>query len=183
MLRLKEENLSGLFSIVPQRFTDHRGYFFEAYQSFNYSKLSKGLEFVQDNVSKSSKGTLRGLHFQSPPYQQGKLVQVLNGSVLDVAVDLRRSSPTYGRHFKKVLSAQNGIQLYIPPGFAHGFLALENETLFSYKCTHHYHSQAENCLMWNDPILAIDWELDNDPLISSKDENGLAFDTFFSPFE
>lgn len=183
MLQLKEEYLSGLFSIVPQRFSDDRGYFFEAYQSFNYSKLIKDLEFVQDNVSKSSKGTLRGLHFQNPPFEQGKLVQVLNGSVIDVAVDLRRSSPTYGRHFKIVLSGQNGIQLYIPPGFAHGFLALENETIFSYKCTHHYQHQAENCLIWNDPILAIDWELENDPLISFKDQKGLAFDTFYSPFE
>lgn len=183
MLRIQEEKLAGLYSIYPTVFKDDRGYFFEAFKAANYAEITEGASFVQDNISKSSKGILRGLHFQAPPHAQGKLVQVLQGSVLDVAVDIRKSSPTFGQYFKQVLNAENAIQLYIPPGFAHGFCTLEDNTLFSYKCTALYHKEAEGCILWNDPHLDINWELNETPLLSPKDELGLAFDTFASPFE
>jgi dTDP-4-dehydrorhamnose 3,5-epimerase len=183
MLRIQAEKLSGLYSIYPKVFGDERGYFFETYKTENYAQICENLTFVQDNISMSAKGTLRGLHFQAPPFAQGKLIQVLQGAVLDVAVDIRRSSPTYGQHFKMVLSAENATQLYIPPGFAHGFLALEDHTLFSYKCTAAYHHASEGCLHYNDPGLQIDWELSDSPLLSPKDALGEAFSTFQTPFE
>lgn len=183
MLRIQAEKLSGLYSIYPKVFGDERGYFFETYQTEKYAQICEDLTFVQDNISMSAKGTLRGLHFQAPPFAQGKLIQVLQGAVLDVVVDIRRSSPTYGQHFKMVLSAENAMQLYIPPGFAHGFLALEDHTLFSYKCTAAYHQSSEGCLHYNDPDLHIDWELTESPLLSPKDALGEAFSTFQTPFE
>ncbi|MEY4287473.1 MAG: dTDP-4-dehydrorhamnose 3,5-epimerase [Bacteroidota bacterium] len=183
MVRIQEEKLQGLYSVYPTVYTDDRGYFFESFKASDYAPIAKGLSFVQDNVSKSVKGTLRGLHFQKEPYAQGKLVQVLQGAVLDVAVDLRKSSPTYGEHFKIMLSGANAIQLYIPPGFAHGFLALEDDTIFSYKCTAPYHQASEGCLLWNDPDLDIDWGSSNLPFLSAKDAAGLAFKTFQTPFE
>lgn len=183
MLRIQEEKLGGLYSIYPAVFKDDRGYFFESYKTENYSEICKGLTFVQDNVSKSSKGTLRGLHYQAPPFEQGKLVQVLQGSVLDVAIDLRKSSPTYGQHFKQLLTGTNAIQIYIPPGFAHGFYTLEDDTIFSYKCTDLYNPNAEGCLLWNDPELKIEWEVTTPPKLSPKDLLGEAFCTFQSPFE
>lgn len=183
MFRFQEEALSGLYSIYPTVFKDERGYFFEAFQTEKYKAIIGELNFVQDNISRSSKGILRGLHFQKPPYAQGKLVQVLQGAVLDVAVDLRRSSPTFGQSFKKVLSAENAIQLYIPPGFAHGFYTLEDQTLFSYKCTAPYHAAAEGCILWNDPTLNIDWELIQTPILSEKDQLGSLFTSFETPFQ
>lgn len=183
MLRIQEEKLADLFSIYPTVFKDDRGYFFESYKADNYAEICKGLSFVQDNVSKSSKGILRGLHFQAGPFAQGKLVQVLQGAVLDVAVDIRQTSPTYGQYFKQILSAENAIQLYIPPGFAHGFHTLEDDTIFSYKCTAAYNKAAEGCLLWNDPTLQIDWELNAQPILSPKDEQGELFSNFASPFQ
>lgn len=183
MLRIQAEKLSGLYSIYPKVFTDERGYFFETYKAENYAQICENLTFVQDNISMSAKGTLRGLHFQAPPFAQGKLIQVLQGAVLDVVVDIRRSSPTYGQHFKMVLSAENATQLYIPPGFAHGFLALEDHTLFSYKCTAPYHQASEGCINFNDPDLCIDWELTDLPLLSPKDALGESFFAFQTPFE
>jgi dTDP-4-dehydrorhamnose 3,5-epimerase len=183
MFRIQEEQLFGLYSIYPAVYSDDRGYFFESYKETNYASICKGLTFIQDNVSKSKKGTLRGLHFQKMPYAQGKLVQVLHGAVLDVVVDLRKSSSTYGKHFRIVLSAANAIQLYIPPGFAHGFLALEEDTIFSYKCTAPYHQESEGCLLWNDPDLNIDWGISDTAYISDKDAAGVAFQTFQTPFE
>jgi len=182
MFRFQEEALSGLYSIYPSVFKDERGYFFEAFQSEKYNVITGGQEFVQDNISKSSKGILRGLHFQKPPFAQGKLVQVLQGSVLDIAVDLRRNSATYGQSFKKILSADNAVQLYIPPGFAHGFYTLEDHTLFSYKCTAPYHAASEGCILWNDPALKIDWELFEKPILSEKDKLGASFSDFETPF-
>lgn len=182
MLRFKEEKLSGLYSIYPTKHTDDRGYFFEAFREENYAAICSGLNFVQDNVSKSSKGTLRGLHFQVPPFAQAKLVQVLHGSVLDVVVDLRKSSPTYGHSYQQILSAENGIQLFIPSGFAHGFYTLEDQTIFSYKCTAIFEKTAERCLLWNDSHLNIDWQLDTAPLLSEKDRNGMPFNDFQTPF-
>lgn len=182
MFRFQEEALSGLYSIYPSVFKDERGYFFEAFQSEKYNVITGGQEFVQDNISKSSKGILRGLHFQKPPFAQGKIVQVLQGSVLDVAVDLRRNSATYGQSFKKLLSAENAVQLYIPPGFAHGFYTLEDNTLFSYKCTAPYNAATEGCILWNDPTLKIDWELFELPILSEKDKLGASFSDFETPF-
>lgn len=183
MIRIQKEKIPGLVTVYPAVHKDDRGYFFEAFKEENYSELCAGLSFVQDNISKSCKGTLRGLHFQSPPFAQGKLVQVLQGSVIDVAVDLRKSSPTYGQYLSIELSALNAIQLYIPPGFAHGFYTLEDDTIFSYKCTAAYNAAADSCLRWNDPDLQIDWQLNTTPKLSEKDSKGLSFSTFQTPFE
>ena len=183
MLRFKEEYLKGLYTIYPSVYKDDRGYFFEAFSQEKYSAIGNKLPFVQDNISKSTKGILRGLHFQAPPTAQGKLVQVLQGAVLDVAVDIRKSSKTYGSVFQQILSAENALQMYIPEGFAHGFYTLEDNTIFSYKCTAAYHKAAEGCLQWNDPTLAINWGLDTNPILSDKDKLGAAFDSFETPFQ
>ena len=140
------------------------------------------MKFVQDNESKSSKGVLRGLHFQNPPYSQGKLIRVIKGEVLDVAVDLRKNSPTYGQHYKIILSEENKPMFYIPEGFAHGFLTLKDDTVFSYKCTNFYNKQSEGGIMWNDSVLNIDWNIKN-PLISQKDKTNISFMDFVSPFD
>ena len=172
--------IKDLVIIKPSVFKDSRGYFFESYSK---KKLHNMLDvtFVQDNESMSHKGVLRGLHFQKPPYTQGKLVRAITGSILDVVVDLRKKSTTYGKHFGHVLSAANKNQLYVPKGFAHGFLVLEDNSIFSYKCSEYYHKEAECSLLWNDKTLAIDWQIEN-PIISDKDKNGKKFDNFKSPF-
>ena len=146
-----------------------------------YASIIPDLDFVQDNLSKSKKGVLRGLHFQAPPFDQGKLVQVITGSVLDVAVDIRKNAPSYGKHFKIILNSTERNQLWIPPGFAHGFVSLEDDTIFSYKCTNSYSKEHEGCVLWNDLDLGIDWEIDQ-PLISPKDQEGTFFKDFISPF-
>jgi dTDP-4-dehydrorhamnose 3,5-epimerase len=174
--------IEGLKVIETKRFDDNRGYFYESYNLKKYQEIiGESFEFVQDNVSQSSKNVLRGLHFQNPPYAQGKLVSVLKGSVLDVAVDIRKDSKTYGKYQAIVLSAENGLQFWIPPGFAHGFLALEDDTIFSYKCTNYYHPESEESLLWNDPNLGIDWKIKT-PIISTKDELSGFFNTFVSKF-
>ena len=174
--------IEGLFILETRKFHDERGLFFE---SFNQQKfedtVGEKVTFVQDNISVSKKNVLRGLHFQSPPHAQGKLVSVVSGSVLDVAVDLRKGSPTYGQHESVLLSAENGLQFWIPAGFAHGFLALEENTVFSYKCTDFYHPGSEQSLQWNDPELNIDWGINN-PIISMKDADNELFSIFVSPF-
>ncbi len=178
------ENLGidGLMLLHPRRFSDSRGYFFETYNAVKYSELlGDHVKFVQDNVSVSKKNVLRGLHFQSPPMAQGKLVSVLQGRVIDVAVDLRKNSETYGQHAAIELSSENGRQFWIPKGFAHGFAALEENTIFSYKCTELYSPQNEATIKWNDPKLNIDGGLDN-PTVSEKDDLGVDFTTFVSPF-
>ncbi|HHC80296.1 MAG TPA: dTDP-4-dehydrorhamnose 3,5-epimerase [Flavobacteriia bacterium] len=179
-MQIEETFIKDLLIITPVVFTDNRGYFLESYHK---QKLASQLnaDFVQDNESQSQKGVLRGLHFQKPPYSQGKLVRVITGSVLDVAVDLRKGSTTYGKHFKHILSSENKTQLYVPEGFAHGFLVLEDRTIFSYKCTGYYHKEAECSLLWNDSTLNIDWEIEN-PIISDKDKNAEKFANFNSPF-
>ncbi|MEN9699128.1 MAG: hypothetical protein RLZZ301_326 [Bacteroidota bacterium] len=183
MLRFQEEAISGLLTIYPSAFKDERGYFMETFKDENYAAILPGVRFVQDNISCSSKGTLRGLHFQAPPFDQGKLIQVLQGSVLDVAVDLRKNSATYGQHIKLVLSAELPVQFYIPPGFAHGFMSLEDNTLFSYKCTNVYSKAHEACLHFADPTLNIHWgEGGISPIVSEKDQLGQAFARFQSPF-
>jgi dTDP-4-dehydrorhamnose 3,5-epimerase len=173
--------LDGLLIIKPDVYEDERGYFFE---SFNYGKflnLGLDLKFLQDNESKSKKGVLRGLHFQAPPFAQGKLVRVMRGSVLDVAVDLRKNSPTYGKWESIVLSGQNKWMYWIPEGFAHGFATLEDDTIFFYKCTNIYNKASEGSLLWNDPELSIHWNI-SDPVISEKDRISPKFRDFNSPF-
>jgi len=173
--------LQGLLIIKPDVFEDERGYFFE---SFNYSKfqdLGMDIRFLQDNESKSRKGVLRGLHFQSPPFAQGKLVRVMQGSVLDVAVDIRKNSPTYGKWESIILSGRNKWMYWIPEGFAHGFVTLEDDTIFFYKCTNVYNKGSEGSILWNDPDLNINWNI-KDPVISDKDRNSPVFRDFHSPF-
>lgn len=174
--------IAGIWIIEPQIFSDTRGYFFESYQKEKFQKLGIELEFIQDNESMSQKSTVRGLHFQSPPYAQGKLVRVVRGRVYDVCVDIRRGSPTYGKHFGIELSEQNHLMLWIPPGFAHGFSVLEDHTIFQYKCTQIYHKESEGGILWNDPTLNINWKV-NQPIVSEKDQKLPTFDTFISPFE
>jgi dTDP-4-dehydrorhamnose 3,5-epimerase len=168
--------------IEPIVFQDDRGLFFESFQQEKFNELiGQQISFVQDNESVSKKGVLRGLHYQNPPFAQGKLVRVIKGSVLDVAVDIRKNSPTYGEHVAVLLSSENKRQLWIPEGFAHGFIALEDETIFQYKCTNFYHSASEQALLWNDKTLQINWSIDQ-PLLSPKDEIAPAFNDFHSPF-
>ncbi len=180
-MEIVESELKGLYVIKPRVFEDARGYFFESYSKESFAKSGLHLDFVQDNQSLSQKGVLRGLHFQNPPYAQGKLVRVITGAVFDVAVDIRRSSPTYGKWFGLKLSEQNKWMMYIPEGFAHGFLTLENNTVFSYKCTGIYNKQAEDCLLWNDPDIGIEWGTD-DVLLSEKDKAGKFLQSFQSQF-
>ncbi len=159
---------NGPVLIDPKIFSDERGYFFESYNEEVFRAAGISEYFKQDNESLSSKYVLRGLHFQNPPYEQGKLVRVANGAVLDVVVDIRKSSAFYGKVFSVELSASNKLMLWIPPGFAHGFLSLEDETVFLYKCTQVYHQPSESGIIWNDPALNIDWGVKN-PRVSPKD--------------
>jgi dTDP-4-dehydrorhamnose 3,5-epimerase len=167
--------LPGLLRLVPTQYADDRGRFIVTFDQRRFDEaIGHPVSFVQDNESTSGRGVLRGLHFQLPPHAQGKLVHVVRGRVLDVCVDLRTESPTHGRHYKLVLDTITKEQLWIPPGFAHGFLALEEDTIFSYKCTGYYAPSAERSIRWNDPDLAIDWEC-SAPLISPKDAAAAAF--------
>jgi dTDP-4-dehydrorhamnose 3,5-epimerase len=177
-----ESHLNGLFIIKPTIFGDERGYFLETYNEKRFKEHGIDYQFMQDNQSKSKKGVLRGLHFQVPPYAQGKLVSVVQGAVKDVAVDLRKSSPTYGQHIIYELNAKEKHMLFVPPGFAHGFVTLEDDTIFTYKCTDTYNKEAEDALLWNDPELGINWGIDN-PIISEKDQMAGKFAQFNSPFE
>ncbi|HET6243605.1 MAG: dTDP-4-dehydrorhamnose 3,5-epimerase [Bacteroidetes bacterium] len=180
-MNLTETPIQGLFIIETKVFSDERGYFFESYNKEAFKKNNLDFEFVQDNVSMSYKNTLRGLHFQNPPHAQGKLVSVIKGAVLDVAVDIRLGSPTYGKHFSLVLSSINNKSLWIPKGFAHGFLALEDQTYFMYKCTNFYNKESEDSLAWNDPDLNIDWGTQS-PIVSDKDLMANEFKNFKSLF-
>lgn len=157
--------------IEPKVFGDERGFFFESFNAEHFrAKTGLALEFVQDNHSKSQKGVLRGLHFQLPPKAQGKLVRVVSGAVFDVALDIRKDSPSYRRWVGQVLSSENRRQLWIPPGLAHGFLTLSDSAEVLYKTTDYYSPVHERAIAWNDPELAIDWPLDGAPLLSSKDQ-------------
>lgn len=181
-MKLTTFDIEGLLLIEPRVFHDDRGYFYESFNEDKYKEiLGSDIRFVQDNISCSKKNVLRGLHFQSPPFAQGKLVTVLSGSVLDVAVDIRKNSLTYGNCQIIELSAENKRQFWIPPGFAHGFVALEENSIFSYKCTNYYAPSHEHTLLWNAPELNIDWNV-NDPIISDKDKIGQEFCTFVTPF-
>lgn len=173
--------IPGLVLIEPNVFKDSRGYFFESFNKHAFHNAGILDEFVQDNQSLSQKGVLRGLHFQLPPFAQSKLVRVIQGAVYDVAVDIRKNSPTYGKHVKVLLSENNKNMLFVPVGFAHGFITLEDNTLFSYKCGNVYHKQSESGLPWNDDSLKIEWEFDQ-PILSEKDMHFQPFNTFESPF-
>lgn len=180
-MNITKTDIEGLIIIEPQIFKDSRGAFFESWNAKKFKQLGISEDFVQDNQSVSSKGVLRGLHFQNPPYAQAKLVRVIEGSVLDVAVDLRKNSPTYGMHVSVILSEQNNKSFFIPKGFAHGFLSLEDNTVFNYKCSDYYNKESEGSLLWNDEDLKIDWQIDN-PLISEKDLKADLFKNFKTKF-
>jgi dTDP-4-dehydrorhamnose 3,5-epimerase len=168
-MKIQKTTLDGVLIIEPAVFTDSRGYFFESFNSKRFEESGIRTDFVQDNQSESSKGVLRGLHFQSPPYEQGKLVRVVSGAVLDVVVDIRPNSSTFGKSFSMVLDATSNKMLWIPPGFAHGFLALDDRSIFLYKCTEYYNKASESGIIWNDPELNIDWGMKN-PIVSDKDK-------------
>ncbi len=172
--------IKDLIIITPNIFEDNRGYFLESYNQKKLEKVIK-TKFVQDNESLSQKNVLRGLHFQKPPFAQAKLIRVIKGSILDVAVDLRINSSTYKKYFKHVLSGENKKQLYIPVGFAHGFLCLEDNTIINYKCSEYYNANSESSIKWNDPDLNIDWEI-KDPILAEKDQLAKNFITFENPF-
>lgn len=173
--------ISDLLVIEPTVFNDPRGYFFESYSKKMFSDNGITCEFVQDNQSLSCKDVLRGLHFQNPPHAQAKLVRVIKGAVLDVAVDIRKNSATYGQHFITELNETNKKMIYIPVGFAHGFLTLANDTIFSYKCSAIYNKASEDCILWNDVTLSINWGTKH-PLVSEKDKMGKPFQGFNSLF-
>ncbi len=168
-MKIIETPIPGLLEIEPSVFGDERGYFFESYNKKAFADIGITDEFVQDNQSLSARGVLRGLHFQNPPYAQGKLVRVIRGAVIDVALDIRSGSPTYGQHYAVELSGSNKKMFWVPPGFAHGFATLEDDTIFAYKCTNTYNKESEGSVLWNDPELAIDWGLKN-PSLSEKDK-------------
>ncbi len=176
--------LSGLYLIEPKVWRDERGYFFESFKQKQFTEAGIDAVFVQDNQSLSQKGTLRGLHAQAEPFAQGKLVRVIQGKVLDVAVDIRKESPTYGQHFSVELSGDNFQMLWIPPGFLHGFITLENNTIFAYKVSGGlYAKAAEIGVIWNDPKLAINWNLpESEIILSEKDKALPQFAEFKSPF-
>lgn len=182
-MNIIETPIKDLVIIEPKVWADERGYFFESYNQQLFKNLGIDADFVQDNQSFSYKNALRGLHAQATPYAQGKLVRVIQGRVLDVAVDIRKKSPTYGQHFSIELSGENKKMFYVPPGFLHGFVTLEDQTIFSYKCTALYHKNAEVGVIWNDEDLGINWGIDaNDALISPKDAVLPKFSEIESPF-
>ena len=168
-MKITRTPLKGCIVIEPDVYLDNRGYFMEAYKKKTLdAALGYEVHFTQDNQTSSSRGVLRGLHFQKGAYAQAKLVRVIQGTVLDVAVDLSENSPTYGAHFSIELSSENKKQLFIPRGFAHGFVVLSDTAIFSYKCDNYYHKDSESGIIYNDPTLNIDWKLPNDQLQLSK---------------
>ena len=170
--------------IRPRVFGDERGYFLESWSQADFDRDVRPVRFVQDNESKSRYGVLRGLHFQKPPYAQSKLVRVIQGEVLDVAVDIRKGSPTYGRYVAVELTGDNHLQLFIPKGFAHGFIVLSETAVFQYKCDEFYHPESEGAIMWNDPDIGIDWRIPvEDIVLSAKDAGHKYLKEIVSPFE
>lgn len=169
-MRVIETAIEGAIIIEPKVFSDDRGYFFESFSQKEFEEKVCKTVFVQDNESKSTYGVLRGLHFQKMPYAQSKLVRVVKGKVLDVAVDIRKGSPTFGKHVAVELSEDNKLQFFVPRGFAHGFVVLSDEAIFQYKCDNYYTPQSEGGIMWNDPALNIDWQIPlEDIILSDKD--------------
>jgi dTDP-4-dehydrorhamnose 3,5-epimerase len=173
-LKVTKTDISGLLIIQPNVFNDDRGFFFESYNKKRYQEFGIPIEFVQDNISNSKKGTVRGLHYQVGGKAQGKLCHVIEGEVLDVAVDIRFNSPTFGKHFSLILNSELKNQLWIPVGFAHGFSVLSDEAIFSYKCTKYYSKSDERAILFNDPDLNIDWKIEK-PVVSEKDLKAVKF--------
>ena len=174
-MKFTKTSISGLVIIEPKVFLDSRGYFFEPYNKEKFDKYLDITNFVQDNESKSSKGVLRGFHFQKPPYDQAKLVRCIEGKVLDIALDLRKQSQTYGKYEKVILSAENKKQFFIPRGFAHAFLVLSETAVFSYKVDNIYAPKYDSGVAWNDKSLLVDWGLDESELIISEKDKNLSF--------
>lgn len=167
-MKVIKTSIEGVVIIEPRLFKDDRGYFFESFSQREFEEKVGKVNFVQDNESKSSYGVLRGLHFQRPPYAQSKLVRVIRGAVLDVAVDIRKGSPTFGKHVSVELTEDNHRQFFIPRGFAHGFSVLTDEVIFQYKCDNFYAPQSEGALAWDDPDLGIDWKVPVDEIVLSE---------------
>ena len=168
MINVIKTDIEGVIIIEPKVFGDNRGYFFESWSQKDFDEQIRPIKFVQDNESKSRYGVLRGLHFQKGKYSQSKLVRVVQGRVLDVAVDVRRGSPTFGKHVAVELSAENHLQFFIPRGFAHGFVVLSDEAVFQYKCDNLYAPQEEGAIVWNDPEIGINWRIPADKVILSE---------------
>lgn len=183
-MNIVKTNIEGVLIVEPRVFGDARGYFFESFNARDFrEQTGVDVHFVQDNESRSCYGVVRGLHFQLPPYTQAKLVRVVEGTVLDVAVDIRAGSTTYGQHVAVELSADNKRQLFLPKGFAHGFAVLSETAVFQYKCDEYYHPEAEGAIAWDDPTLAIDWRLSKEQtLLSDKDRRHPLFKDFTTPF-
>ncbi len=182
-MKVTKTEIDGLLIIEPRIFNDDRGYFYESYNKAKFTEAGIDVDFVQDNQSFSHKGAVRGLHGQADPFAQGKLVRVISGRVLDVAVDIRKNSPTFGKHVTVELSGENKTLFWIPAGFLHGFATLEDNTIFTYKVNNLYDKASEIGVIWNDADLNINWGLDKgDILLSPKDEVLPAFKDFVSPF-
>lgn len=177
-------DVEGVLILEPKVFGDDRGYFFESFNAKEFAeKTGLDINFVQDNESKSRYGVLRGLHFQLPPYTQSKLVRVVKGKVVDVAVDIRKGSPTYGKYAMCELTEDNHLQFFVPKGMAHGFVVLSEEAVFQYKCDDFYHPEAEGGIMWNDPSINVQWPIcAEDILLSERDKHHLSLQDFDSPF-
>ncbi len=173
-MEIQETRIKDVLIITPKVFKDDRGYFLESFRKKVFTERNINLEFVQDNISKSRKNTIRGLHYQAGKFAQGKLCQVLFGRVLDVAVDIRFGSPTFGKYVATELSEDNHDLIWIPPGFAHGFSVLSEEAIFHYKCTNYYSKEDERAILYNDSTLNIDWNV-NIPLVSAKDLEAVQF--------
>ena len=178
-MKISKTFIEDLLIIEPQLFKDDRGFFFESY---NKNNLDINIVFVQDNLSKSYKGVIRGLHFQSPPFEQAKLVRCVSGNILDVAVDLRTSSKTYGMSLSAELSSENNKQLFIPKGFAHGFQVLSETAIVDYKVDNYYNPKSDSGIIWNDTDLSIEWNLSLKPILSERDTKLILFKDFKSPF-
>lgn len=182
-MKVTNTDIDGLLIIEPRIFEDSRGYFFESFSQQEFDEKVRPITFVQDNESKSSYGVMRGLHFQCPPYAQSKLVRCVRGAVLDVAVDIRKGSPTYGKHISVELTEDNHRQFFIPRGFAHGFAVLSNVAIFQYKCDNFYHPEADGGINILDDSLGIDWRVKENAILSEKDTKHVHLKDFDSPFD
>ena len=183
-MRVIKTEIEGVYILEPRVFEDARGYFFESYSQRDFEKEVRSINFVQDNESKSAYGVVRGLHFQRPPYCQSKLVRVISGAVLHVAVDIRKGSPTFGKHVSCLMTGENHRQFFVPRGFAHGFSVLSEEAVFMYKCDNFCHPEAEGAIAWDDPALSIDWKIpSNHVILSEKDKHHPLLSELDNPFD
>ena len=180
-MKINKTFIKDLLIIEPQLFKDDRGFFYESYNKNNLDKVVN-VVFVQDNESKSNKGVIRGLHFQKPPFEQTKLVRCVSGKILDIVVDIRKNSKTYGKSFSVELSSENNKQLFVPKGFAHGFQVISDEAIVNYKVDNFYNPKSDSGIIWNDKDLSIDWNLDIKPVLSVKDLKLISFKDLKSPF-